>query len=126
MSKITLNLDALQVESFDTAPEAAPGRGTVKGNMLPYPQTDNISCYATDCGGGTCESCYGSCNDTCWATCPATCVQSCYGTCPGQNTCGYTCECTCTCCCCASCEGTCAGDSCDICGGTAYKEICYY
>jgi hypothetical protein len=44
MSKLTLNLDALQVESFGTANAAAAERGTVHGNAM-----SKISCpVATD------------------------------------------------------------------------------
>ncbi|HEU0016399.1 MAG TPA: pinensin family lanthipeptide [Longimicrobium sp.] len=84
MKKLTLNLDDLQVESFETA-SAEAERGTVRAH-------DHCSCECQTLPGETCPgretcvySCYGSrCWDTChldW-TCGETCwYQSCAGTC---------------------------------------------
>ncbi len=55
MKKITLNLDDLKVESFNTTPEAT-GRG--KGAVFGY-----------DCGCP--PGCNCTCPDTCVNTCPA-------------------------------------------------------
>ena len=63
-SKITLNLDTLSVESFNTD---APEGGAVRG-------------YITLAGQNTCAG-VNTC-DTCGATCDVTCGVSCYDTCP--------------------------------------------
>jgi hypothetical protein len=86
MKKLTLHLDDLAVESFDTS-AVVKERGTVLGEEL-------CSC-AGSCPGQTCEA-------TCAFTCDdPTCVESCNGTCPGQ---GYTCN--------ESCGGTCWNPRC--------------
>jgi hypothetical protein len=53
MRKMRLELDDLDVESFDTRPSEA-GRGTVKGHATQYGSCQG-SCVQT-CGGPTCES----------------------------------------------------------------------
>lgn len=76
MRKITLELDSLAVESFDTT---SPARGA--GTVVAYhseacTQTCDASCFNSAC------------------TCPGvnTCdVQSCLGTCFFQNTCRNSC-----------------------------------
>ena len=71
MKKLSLTLDALQVESFDTTAVRAE-KGTVFG--------EQCTCY-TVC---TCPGCY-TCDATCPATCPYTCDDaSCVGTCPSD------------------------------------------
>ena len=78
MKKLTLDLNALEVQSFATAP-AAPNRGTVHGEQ-------QCTC-PTACTCPGCPTCDETCADTCWETCAGwTCV-----TCGGQETCGYTC-----------------------------------
>lgn len=70
MRKLSLNLEALVVESFST--NAAEGRGTVRGmDSITVDQDTCITC------GATCATCGG----TCPASCPATCVNTC-ATCP--------------------------------------------
>jgi len=93
MKKLSLDLDALQVESFDTQP-VEPGRGTVHA----------AQCYCSCCCSGY-NTCYGAdtceagwtCNNTCapYQTCPGynTCVSC--NTCPGQWTCDDTCNVSC-------------------------------
>ena len=54
MTKLKLELDALLVESFATAP-AALERGTVLGNKAVIPASDG----AGECGGGSNE-------ESCW------------------------------------------------------------
>jgi hypothetical protein len=71
MGKLTLDLDALAVESFDTRP-AGPGRGTVRGHD---------ECPTHDC---TLQNDTCGCTDewdTCWKSCDpcATCDTSCAG-----------------------------------------------
>jgi hypothetical protein len=78
--KLTLNLEDLSVDSFDTtATEKA--RGTVFG--------EQCTCY-TQCTCPGCPSCYASCNGSCDASCNGTCGDSCNGTC--GDSCNYTCQ----------------------------------
>ncbi|HEX2205200.1 MAG TPA: hypothetical protein VHG91_17965 [Longimicrobium sp.] len=67
-SKLRLDLQDLQVESFDPTARGAGERGTVFG----HDDTQVVACYTFDYGcnyswgGGTCYmSCPASCNDTC-------------------------------------------------------------
>ena len=53
MRKIKLDIDALEVDSFETKP-AAVERGTVRGHATQYGSCQG-SCVAS-CGGPTCES----------------------------------------------------------------------
>ncbi|HEX6368604.1 MAG TPA: hypothetical protein VF006_06720 [Longimicrobium sp.] len=70
MKKLTLTLDDLRVDSFQTS-EGRQEEGTVFG--------EQCTCQ-TNC---TCPGC-----PTCDRTCPATCEYSCYNTCD-QYTCAY-------------------------------------
>lgn len=75
MRKLTLSLDALQVESFHATTEGAV-RGTVPAHA--FTEYADESCFAS-CNGNCSGSCGGGCGtNTAW--------QSCYGSC--QNTCG--------------------------------------
>lgn len=110
MRKITLDLDALSVESFDTTRSATPKRGTVHGHSITAgrtcfcPQTqicletyDMPTCVVTACNDVTCTcpapTDYGeTCNvgDSCGPTqCVNTCVRcdsfSDHYTCMGPN-----------------------------------------
>ncbi|HEX6371608.1 MAG TPA: hypothetical protein VF006_21995 [Longimicrobium sp.] len=87
-SKLSLNLDHLAVESFDTSTAPAK-RGTVFG--------EQCTCY-TQCTCPGCPTCanYNTCDATCGATCANTCddytcAASCNGTC-GAATCAYSCN----------------------------------
>lgn len=60
MKKLSLSLDELHVESFQTTPEEQKSRGTVVGQQC--------TCY-TNC---TCPGC-PTCDHTCPYTCPYTC-----------------------------------------------------
>lgn len=103
MKKLTLQVDDLRVESFETVRTEAP-RGTVRGNAPTWYCSEQIDCtydYGCEtenvsCGG----SCNGSCVDTCGASCNGTCAASCYGTCEATcNSCDYSCYesgCACT------------------------------
>ena len=96
--KLKLNLDQLEVDSFDTISRGAAGRGTVRG--------EQCTCY-TNCTCPGCPTCYASCNGTCDATCPATCAYTC-----DDNTCAGTCDCGTydyTCEGCTLYDGTCRG-----------------
>ena len=103
MKKISLDLDALVVDSFEVAPAGGP-LGTVDAQITPTENTRRVC------------TCAGSCDGTCAATCE-TCGASCQGTCvscPGLNTCDF------------SCNGTCGGFSCvDTCGGTCFGGTCF-
>jgi hypothetical protein len=94
-TKLTLNLEDLSVDSFDTT-STHKAKGTVFG--------EQCTCY-TNCTCPGCPTCDRTCRNTCAYTCDdATCVYtcddaSCAGTCNcgTDNTCGwgYTCgDCT--------------------------------
>lgn len=93
MRKLTLELDSLVVQSFQTtAPE--PGRGTVHGQGVAGPEQtpgcDSPLCIPSE-----------------WHTCPDTCKESCYGTCESCHSCIASCHYTCPQTCGDSCGGTC-------------------
>lgn len=75
-AKLTLNLDDLAVDTFDTT-TAGNAKGTVFG--------EQCTCY-THCD--TCPGC-PSCDPSCVATCLYTCDDV---SCLGGDTCGYTCD----------------------------------
>jgi hypothetical protein len=81
MRKLTLKLDDLSVDSFDTS-AVRREKGTVFG--------EQCTCW-TNCGQNTCPGCY-----TCDASCNGTCHDSCNGTCdcPSGNTCDWSCQAT--------------------------------
>jgi hypothetical protein len=85
MRKLKLDLDALDVESFDANPPAAEDRGTVQGAA---PPPDNQLPPDDTTGGG------GSGNIYCISAYP--CVPSNEATC-NAATCGHTCWPTCYC-----------------------------
>lgn len=73
MRKLSLKLDDLRIESFDTA-AAAEEKGTVVA--------EQCSC------GATCMADYGTCAYSCRATCNGSCPPgTCYFSCPVENTC---------------------------------------
>lgn len=79
MKKLSLKLDDLSVETFETAAPEVP-RGTVKGQQEEYSPgwlcTSPISCdYGCNTrDDGTCPTAY-TCRDTCWQTC-RTCTEA--------------------------------------------------
>lgn len=82
-SKLTLDLDDLSVDSFDTS-ATRKEEGTVFGEQEP------CTCH-TQCTCPGCPSCYESCDGSCVATCAA--IDTCYGSCrPSKcETCFITC-----------------------------------
>jgi hypothetical protein len=84
-TKLTLDLEQLAVDSFDTA--VSPTRaGTVFGEECTCRTNCTCpgcpTCVQTDCSPDTCEeTCYGSCDVSCIGSC-----NSCY------DTCDYTCD----------------------------------
>lgn len=79
MAKLTLNVDDLAVESFDTATTRRE-HGTVQGMQA---DADTGACshvgscwWGTGCATG-CGTCVNTCKATCGTTCPATCEVSC-------------------------------------------------
>ena len=93
MSKLRLQLDDLQVESFGTTPAEAE-RGTVLGEQ-------QCTC-PTACTCPGCDTCDATCPQTCRYTCDdSECIASCVGeTCVGNvhtcwDSCGHTCNGTC-------------------------------
>jgi hypothetical protein len=67
MKKLKLQLEDLQIDSFQTTPAEKP-KGTVFG--------EQCTCY-TNCTCPGCPACYASCNGTCDASCNGTCGASC-------------------------------------------------
>ncbi len=133
MKKIKLNLDDLQVQSFDTTPVGgAAARGTVHGHGDTN-QVGSCTCGGDTCAGGAClvfgtdaatDCCgTGTAGGGTFVTCE-TCAATCANTC--ANTCGASCNGTCAQTCAASCNGTCEaacsnggtcpgeGDTCDL------------
>lgn len=99
MRKLTLDLDSLAVQSFDTSSQEAAGRGTVLGRGVgiidvgvPVTRQTYPGCPSPLCVDTPLASCDGSCGNSCYDTCNATC-----------GSCNYSCN--------GSCAGTCA-DSC--------------
>ncbi|WP_420127623.1 hypothetical protein [Longimicrobium sp.] len=103
MKKLSLHLEDLAVESFETTDEAAASRGTVRGAQVSQTTCQQIIC---DCqtNGFECETNYNcethTCpeptDETCRITCGDSCTFFCSRTCP-VNTCAYSCEGTCGC-----------------------------
>ena len=90
MRKLTLDLDELAVESFETAVEAR-GIGTVNGRALapaPDPDIDRSPLLSCRTCFSMCRTCEISCNGTC-ISCPATCFDVTCATCGGES-CGPT------------------------------------
>jgi len=82
-SKLTLNLDDLSVDSFDTSTTRS-AKGTVFG--------EQCTCY-TNCTCPGCPTCVNTCGATCAYTCDdPTCANTCANTCD-DYTCAYTCDC---------------------------------
>ena len=81
MKKIKLDLDTLDVESFEPS-EAKGERGTVKGLFTAYYEP----CHEGDTWQGSC-TCEPTCNaDTCYNCPSAACTQTCPQT-GGERTC---------------------------------------
>ena len=95
MKKLSLSVESLVVESFDTMVQPMPGRGTVRGrdsetepqepdtiaSTCTCPQNTLASCGAASCGAASCQwSCDPGCTAvTCGeATCNQTCPDTCY------------------------------------------------
>ena len=79
MRKLRLQLEDLQVDTFQTTAPEKP-KGTVFG--------EQCTCY-TQCTCPGCPTCAGY--GTCDASCNGTCYASCNGTCGGAS-CGGTCD----------------------------------
>ena len=92
MNKLTLKLEELTVESFDTTVAAPSHRGTVRGAAFSETTCQQVIC---DCQTNGTECDTGGCNDeTLAATCGDSCTFFCSQTCP-VNTCANSCEGTC-------------------------------
>jgi hypothetical protein len=89
MKKLTLQVESLVVESFDTSRMPAADRGTVRGrDSWTEPQEPDTIVATCGCPppntGASCgaASCQWSCDPGCTATCgAATCNQTCPNTC---------------------------------------------
>ncbi len=79
MRKLTLKIEALEVETFETATADASPRGTVRGAALPptFPEETDRPCFGTlHITGGCCEITFAqSCieTDCCVLTAAETC-----------------------------------------------------
>lgn len=98
MRKMKLEIEALQVESFDTSAPARREPGTVRAHAdgvddhvaITTPQTQGPSCLATckiSCWGSCLASCLGTCEVSCDARCTELCSYGCsdgctFRTCP--------------------------------------------
>lgn len=83
MRKLTLDLDALDVQAFDTTPRLQARGGTVHGR-----ESDGPLCTTW------CASMYNeatTCQVSDLGTCDMTCGNSCQGSCNGGQTC-FTCQ----------------------------------
>lgn len=91
-SKLTLDLDQLQVESFDTSGDELARRGTVHGNAdctCQCCETDFTACGQNSCAGTCAASCNGTCNEYTCAGCYQTdfCSGGPNATCYGYGSC---------------------------------------
>ena len=86
MRKIRLQLESLEVDSFDTTARQRAG-GTVHVHEQHTWETVYASCdtcfptcpFSCD---GSCDSCVNTCGESCYGTCfEDTCDESCGGTC---------------------------------------------
>jgi hypothetical protein len=75
MKKLRLDLDALQVESFDPSSDQHTLRGTVDGQQIQPVLSRRLS--ECDLCMETQNSCLISCGRTCLQTCNGSCLQSC-------------------------------------------------
>lgn len=65
MKKLSLNLDQLEVDSFETELHFTDERGTVRGAMS-YEGTTNVAgCRTANAGGDTCAGCGDTDVNTC-------------------------------------------------------------
>ena len=84
--KLSLALDGLCVESFETAAAQAGPRGTVEGRDATRHNCQTQGCTDATCGGA---GCIGTVLETCWESCAeGTCGLSCGGTCTDSCFCG--------------------------------------
>lgn len=95
MRKMKLEVEALQVESFDTSTAARREPGTVRAHVdaadddrvaITTPQTQGPSCKPS-CWGSCLASCLGTCEVSCDGRCTDLCSYGCsdgctYRTCP--------------------------------------------
>jgi hypothetical protein len=84
MTKLKLDLDALLVETFETAADRAAGVGTVLAHYkVPPAEPATID---------PCVPYSQSCDISCNGSCVNTCQASCYDTCAGQYSCDQSCS----------------------------------
>jgi hypothetical protein len=79
MRKIKLDVEGLQVDTFEVESGGVDGRGTVQGNM-PVRNQDPGTLDCTGTSGSTYFSCttpYPTNDNTCQGSCNGTCIYSC-------------------------------------------------
>lgn len=81
MKKLTLDIDALQVESFDPSADQYSLRGTVDGAQIIQPELSRRLSECFRC----LETANLSCNATCLNTCNASCNGTCFCPSPSDN-----------------------------------------
>jgi hypothetical protein len=91
MRKLTLSIEALQVESFHAVEPTAP-RGTVVGHTG---EDLDGSCKPWCSQDTVCNTCPASCNGTCYNSCGASCAGTCNASCPASCGCTYDTDCNC-------------------------------
>lgn len=80
MKKLTLDLDALRVETFEPLPAERRESGTVRGYIYNSESLEPASEFCQQPSQfGTCEaSCYGTCGYSCDDTCRARATCGCW------------------------------------------------
>jgi hypothetical protein len=77
IKRLTLDLDGLQVESFELAPSGSKQRGTVKAYATDWNcPTDDFDTMRQSCLMGSCAYSCDTCDFSCEGTCGDT---TCYG-----------------------------------------------
>ena len=101
MKKLSLDLNALAVESLDTVADAPEQRGTVHGHGPTWPYNGCTAAQPCNPASSPDYTEDRTCDDaTCFVTCGVSCGGTCYNTCgcPSQvNTCWETCQVTVPC-----------------------------
>ena len=96
MKKLSLNLETLSVESFETAPDALDQRGTVHGHGPTWPYNGCTAAQPCNPASSPDYTEDYTCDDySCWNSCQQSCNGTCYDSCncPSQvNTCWETCQ----------------------------------
>ena len=91
MGKIRLDLDALSVESFNTAHDSGGQNGTVFGHRPPWSEASYCPCETVEVECGTAATDCGTCAATACGTCATDC-GTCATACGNCDTSFVTCD----------------------------------